>query len=122
MNYEGSPGTASREPRPRSGGAGSTRSDEMARQDAASSKSPTLPLPPPRISLEDFVEVASAAALRSLNAHAREAVGKPQPVPWRPQIWMGFILSMEGGLFTQGAPQGGPGGIGAAGGGISSGG
>jgi hypothetical protein len=63
--------------------------------DHASTESPTLPLPPPRaeaISLDHFFEAASAAALRSLDAHARQA--KPQPDPWHgpPRIWVGIIV------------------------------
>jgi hypothetical protein len=58
----------------------------------ASNESPTLPLPPPReaIGLDSFFEAASAAALRSLEAHQRAASRGPNPVPWR--IWVGLIV------------------------------
>ncbi len=71
----------------------------MAKQ--PTSESPTLPLPPPaQISLDHFVEVATSAALRSLQSHlaAGEVAGKPQPDPWRgriPHIWVGIIATLE---------------------------
>jgi len=62
----------------------------------ASNESPTLPLPPPRaaISLDHFFEAASEAALRALDAHARQS---PQPEPWRgnPRIWLGIIIENQ---------------------------
>jgi hypothetical protein len=63
--------------------------------DHVSTESPTLPLPPPRaqaISLDNFFEAASAAAIRSLEAHARQA--GPHPEPWHipPRIWVGIII------------------------------
>ena len=69
----------------------------MAKEDRPLTASPTLPLPPPReiakISMDQFFEVASAAALRALDAHARQAAAGPDPIPWHPQIWVGIIAS-----------------------------
>jgi hypothetical protein len=62
-------------------------------------ESPTLPLPPPRsISLDQFVEVATGAALRALQA--QKSVG-PQPDPWH--IWIGIIASQERPQLAAGA-------------------
>lgn len=57
-------------------------------------ESPTLPLPPPReaIGLDSFFEAASAAALRSLEAHERASRQGPDPSPWRARIWVGIIV------------------------------
>jgi hypothetical protein len=75
----------------------------MARRRSGESESPTLPLPPPRsISLEQFVEVATGAALRALQVQGAGKSG-PQPVPWH--IWIGIIASQELPQFAGGARQ-----------------
>jgi hypothetical protein len=63
----------------------------MAHRRSEESESPTLPLPPPRsISLDHFVEVATGAALRALQA---QPVEQPNVRPWH--IWIGIIASQE---------------------------
>ena len=77
----------------------------MAKEDSRPQvASPTLPLPPPKITLDEFFEVASAAALRALDAHARRQIQGPLPDPWllNPQIWVGIIASGHGGLVNPG--------------------
>jgi hypothetical protein len=61
--------------------------------------------------MDQFFEAASAAALRALDAHARETVQGPDPLPWQvnPQIWVGIIASFQGGL-NRGKLEGGGGG------------
>jgi hypothetical protein len=83
---------------------------------------PSIPIPPPRsafVGLDQFFAVASAAALRALERHTR---AEPDPNPWRPQIWVGIVARLEGGLVASGAQKGGPGGLGQVGGPISGGG
>jgi hypothetical protein len=70
--------------------------------DKSKTESPTLPLPPPRgerIDLAHFFEVASAASLRALAAHAQEVQLNPQPEPpgrpvLVPHIWVGIVASL----------------------------
>ena len=86
----------------------------MAKEDTRrQSATPSIPIPPPkeiaRIGLDQFFEVASAAALRALESHLRQ---RPQPEPWNPQIWVGIIATGQG--FNPG--KAGPGGI--SGGGV----
>ncbi|HTQ79256.1 MAG TPA: hypothetical protein VMM92_04610 [Thermoanaerobaculia bacterium] len=60
-----------------------------------STESPTLPLPPPReataIHLDQFFEVATAAALRSLDAHTRQLTTQTG----HPRIWLGIIIENQ---------------------------
>ncbi len=63
-----------------------------------SEESPTLPLPPPRIALDDLIEATTGAALRAVRAqHVSEQF------IYRPPIWCGIIIDPWGG----GSPFGG---------------
>ncbi len=55
------------------------------------------------ISLDQFIEVASAAALRAVEAHAQRQ--GPSPEPWRQplSVWVGIIAAPQlGQILTQG--------------------
>jgi hypothetical protein len=71
------------------------------------SDSPTLPLPPPRsrLTFEEFVETATAAAIRAGQAAGRPG-GGGKTWPPRP-IWVGIIVDPWG---PGGPLSGGPGG------------
>jgi hypothetical protein len=72
-------------------------------------ESPTLPLPPPRVALEDLIAATLTAAQR---AQAQLTV---EGVVYRPPLWCGFILDPQigairttgvgGGLVAGGAEQ-----------------
>ena len=76
------------------------------------SESPTLPLPPPRsrLTFEEFVETATAAAIRA--GRAAQPGGGGKTLPPRP-IWIGIIVDPwgPGGPFSGGPRSGGPGGV-----------
>jgi hypothetical protein len=57
-----------------------------------SEESPTLPLPPPRIALDDLIEVTAAAALRAVRAQQPD-----EELFYRPPIWCGIIIDPWGG-------------------------
>jgi hypothetical protein len=80
----------------------------MAQRRSKGSDSPTLPLPPPksRLSFEEFVEAATAAALRAAQAEQLDRRQPTRPVP----IWIGIILDPWGPGGPLGGGQGGPGG------------
>lgn len=70
----------------------------MAQRRSPRSDSPTLPLPPPRssrLSLDEFFEAATSAALRA--AQAQGLADNPNPSPWaRRPIWVGIIIDPWG--------------------------
>ena len=59
-------------------------------------KSSTSPTHAQSISLDQFIEVASAAALRAVDAHLQRQ--GPHPEPWHhqpPWIWVGIIAAPQ---------------------------
>jgi hypothetical protein len=83
----------------------------MAKQEEP--KSSTSATHAQSISLDQFIEVASTAALRAVDAHLQRQ--GPHPEPWRqpPWIWVGIIAApqlpqnLAQGQFAQGKAVGG---------------